>query len=187
MVITSMNESPRHWMKHIAMVPKGFLRYQVLKLLNEKPMSGSELMSEIEKQANGYWRPSPGSIYPLLSWLEDKSYVKEVAEKETGTKRYKLTDEGEAFLEEHIKTREELRKRFSHFGPGPGFMGPMWFEFYPEKAKELRKATKCLAVALWELRDRLRSEYSEKMAEEARKALEEATAKIEELTKKTEE
>ena len=32
----------KHWMKHMAMVPKGFLRYKVLKLLNEKPMSGSE-------------------------------------------------------------------------------------------------------------------------------------------------
>jgi DNA-binding PadR family transcriptional regulator len=39
----------------MAMVPKGFLRYQVLKLLNEKPMSGSELMSEIEKQTEGRW------------------------------------------------------------------------------------------------------------------------------------
>jgi DNA-binding PadR family transcriptional regulator len=123
----------------------------------------------------------------LLSWLEDKSCVKEVAEKETGTKRYTLTDQGKAFLDEHVKTREELRKRFSHFGPGLGFMGPVWFEFYPEKAKELRKATKGLAVALWNLRDRLRSEYSERAAEEARKALEEATSKIEEITKKMKE
>jgi DNA-binding PadR family transcriptional regulator len=179
-----MYGSSKHWMKHMAMVPKGFLRYQVLKLLNERPMSGSELMGEIGKQTNGYWRPSPGSIYPLLSWLQDKDYIKEAVEQEAGTKRYTLTDQGRAFLEEHVKTREELRKRFRHFGPGPGFMGPMWFEFYPEKAKELRKATKGLAIALWNLRDRLRREYSEKVAEEARKALEEATAKIEEITEK---
>lgn len=146
----------------MAMVPKGFLRYEVLKLLNEGPMSGSELMGEIEKQTDGYWRPSPGSIYPLLSWLQDKEYVKEAGEQEAGTKRYTLTDQGKAFLEEHVKKREELRKRFRHFGPGPGFMGPMWFEFYPEKAKELRKATKGIAVALWNLRDKLRRESQRK-------------------------
>jgi len=173
----------KHWMRHTAMVPKGFLRYQVLKLLNEKPMSGSEIMSEIEKQTNGYWKPSPGSIYPLLAWLQDKGYIREAAEQEMGTKRYMLTEEGKAFFEEHVKTREELRKRFQRFGPGPGFMGPMWHEFYPEKAKELRRATRDLAVAVWNLRDKLRREYSEKAVEEARKALEEATKKIEEITK----
>ena len=171
----------------MAMVPKGFLRYQVLKLLNEKPMSGSEIISEIEKQTSGYWKPSPGSIYPLLAWLQDKGYVKEVAEQEAGIKRYMLTEKGKAFLEEHVKTREELRERFKHFGPGPGFMGPMWFEFYPEKAKELRRATKDLAIAVWNLRDGLRQEYSEKAAEEAKKALEEAAKKIEEIAKKLQE
>ena len=168
----------------MAMVPKGFLRYQVLKMLREKPMSGSELMSEIEKQTNGCWKPSPGSIYPLLSWLQDKGYINEAAEQEAGTKRYMLTEQGKAFLEEHVKTREELRKRFRNFGPGPGLMGPMWYEFYPEKAKELRKATRNLAVAVWNLRDSLRRKYSEKAAEEARKALEETTARIEDIIKK---
>jgi len=174
----------KHWMKHMAMVPKGFLRYQVLRLLNEKPMSGSEIMNEIEKQTNGRWKPSPGSIYPLLAWLQDKGFIKEAGEQEAGIKRYILTEQGKTFLEEHDKTREELRKRFKHFGPGPGFMGPMWFEFYPEKAKELRRATKDLAIALWDLRDKMRKEYSEKVAEEAKKALEEAAKKIEDITKK---
>ena len=174
----------KHWMKHTPMVPKGFLRYQTLKQLNEKPMSGSEIISEIEKQTNGSWKPSPGSIYPLLAWLQGKGYIKEAADQEVGIKRYVITEQGKAFLEEHIKMGEELRKRFSHFGPGPGFMGPMWFEFYPEKAVELRKATKDLAISLWSLRDRLRYEYSEKVAEEARKVLEEAAKKIEDITKK---
>jgi len=40
----------QHWMKHTASVPKGFLRYYVLKLLKEKPMSGSEIMVEIERE-----------------------------------------------------------------------------------------------------------------------------------------
>ena len=177
----------KHWMKHTAMVPKGFLRYKVLKMLSEKPMSGSEMMNEIAKQTNGHWRPSPGSIYPLLAWLEDNGYIKEVAEQEAGVKRYSLTDQGRTLLQELDKKREEMRGRFRHFGLGPGLMGPMgpmWFEFYPERPTELRRAMRNLAIALWKLRDSLREEYSEKAAEEARKALEEATAKIEDIMKK---
>jgi len=173
----------RHWVHHTAMVPKGFLRYQVLRLLNEKPMSGSEIMTEIEKQTEGRWRPSAGSIYPLLAWLQDKGYIKE-ADGEAGIKRYALTEQGKAFLEEHVKTQEELRERFRHFGPGPGFMGPPWHEFYPERATELRRATRELAVAVWGLRERLRREYSEEAAEEARKILEEAARRIDEITKR---
>ena len=176
-----------HWMKHMAMVPKGFLRYRVLKMLNEKPMSGSEMISEIEKETDGHWVPSPGSIYPLLAWLQDKGYIKETAEKGAGIKRYTLTDQGKAFLEEHIKTYEELRERFRRFRPGPGFMGPMGFGFYPEEAKELRRTTRKLAVALWNLNDRLKRKYDEKAAEEVTKALEEAANQIEEITKKLKE
>ncbi len=170
----------------MAMAPKGFLRYRVLKLLNEKPLSGSEIMSEIENQTNGHWKPSPGSIYPLLAWLLEKGYIKEAPEQERGMKRYTLTDQGKAFLEEHIKTYEGLRERFRHFRPGPGFMGPMGFGFYPEEAKELRKATRALAIALWNFNDKLRREYDEKVADEAAKALEEAAVTIERITKKIE-
>jgi len=182
----------RHWRRHMAVAPKGFLRYQVLKLLNEKPMSGSEIMSEIEKLTDGHWRPSPGSIYPLLAWLQDKGYIEEAAQQEVGSKRYILTKQGKTFLEEHVRTREELSRRFEPFGPGPGFFGPMWpmrgpiwFELGPEKAKELRRATRDLAIAVWGFHDRLRQEYSEESVEEAKKVLEEATRKIEAITKKT--
>jgi predicted Holliday junction resolvase-like endonuclease len=63
----------------------------------------------------------------------------------------------------------------------------MWFEFYPEKAKELRRATRDLAIAVWNLRDGLRREYSEEVAEEAQKVLEQAAKKIEDITKKLRE
>ena len=166
------------------MVPKGFLRYQVLKLLNEKPMSGSELISEIENQTEGHWKPSPGSIYPLLAWLQDKGYIKEADGQEAGVKRYTLTDPGKAFLQEHVKNREELRKRFRHFGPpGPGFMGPMWFELPPEGSRELLMAAKDTAMALWGFHDKLRRNYSEKALKDVQQVLEETTKKIEDITK----
>jgi len=174
----------RHWMRHTAAVPKGFLRYYVLKLLNEKPMSGSEIISEIEKRTNGCWKPSPGSIYPLMAWLQEEGYIKETAEKEAGIKRYALTDKGKAFLEEHIKKKEELRKRFRFFVPS--FMEPIpppWLGF-PEKAGDLAEARMKLAKAMWDLREKLEESYSEKAVAEVKEALEQATKKIEEITKK---
>ena len=134
----------RHWMKHTAIVPKGFLRYQLLKFLNEKPMSGSEIMSELENQTSGYWKPSPGSIYPLLSWLQDKGYIKEADQKEPGIRRYTLTEQGKGFLGNEAKSREEIDKRLKHFGPTPGFFGPMWFGYDREDAKEFRQSRKGL-------------------------------------------
>lgn len=122
------------------MVPKGFLRHQVLRKLSEKPMAGSEIMNELEKQTSGSWRPSPGSIYPLLAWMLDEGYIEKASEDEVGIKRYTITEKGRTFLDEHIKMSEERNRRFRHFGPGAGFMGPMWFEFYPKKLESYKKS-----------------------------------------------
>lgn len=172
----------KHWMRHTAAVPKGFLRYYVLKLLNEKPMSGSEIMSEIEKRTNGCWKPSPGSIYPLMAWLQEEGYIKEIAEKEAGIKPYILTEKGKAFLEEHIKKKEELRERFRFFMPS--FPELPWRDFCPEKTRDLAEARIKLAKAMWDFRGKLEEAYSESAVAEAKEALEQAAKKIEEITKK---
>lgn len=46
------------------------LKAIVLDLLSESPLRGSEIMSLMEQRTLGRWKPSPGSIYPLLSDLE---------------------------------------------------------------------------------------------------------------------
>ena len=171
----------KHWMRHMASVPKGFLRYYVLRLLNEKPMSGSEIMNEIEKRTDGRWKPSPGSIYPLIAWLQDNGYAKEVSEQEAGIKRYTLTDQGKAFLQEHAKRREELRERFGFFAPP--FPGLLWFNSYPEKTRELVKAGKKLMMAGWNLLDSLREKYSEEAVTQAKEAIEQAAEKLNEIAK----
>lgn len=174
----------RHIMRHTAAVPKGFLRYFVLKLLGKKPMSGSEIISEIEKRTNGCWKPSPGSIYPLMAWLQEEGYIKETTEKEAGIKRYTLTEKGNAFLEEHEKKREELRKRFRFFVPP--FLELPWQDFYPEKTRGIAEARIKLAKAMWNFREKLEEKYSENAVAEAREALEQAAKKIEEITNKLE-
>jgi len=177
----------RHWMRHTAVVPKGFLRYKLLKMLSDKPMSGSEIMSEIEKQTNGYWKPSPGSIYPLLSWLQDQGHIKEATQQEPGIRRYELTEQGKKFLEDEGKTREELDRRLEHFGPTPGLIGPMWFGFDRENAKELRKAARDFGHEMRDFFHELKRQYSKDAAEQAKDALEEAAKKIQDITNKIQE
>ena len=174
-----------HWMKHMAFAPKGFLRHYVLRLLKDKPMSGSEIMNEIDARTDGHWKPSPGSIYPLIAWLQDKGYTKEIPEQEAGIKRYTLTDHGKAFLEEHVKRKEELRKRFGFFMPP--FLGLPWFNSYPKKTRELVEAGKKLMKAGWNLLDSLREKHSEEAIAEAKEIIEEAAKRMDEVAKKLKE
>jgi len=171
----------RHWMRHTAMVPKGFIRYHVLESLSEKPMSGSEIMNEIEKRTDGRWKPSPGSIYPLLSWLQDNNYVKELPAEESGMKRYTLTDKGRALLEEQREIRTKLRKE-AKFMPPP-FLG-LWFRIPAEKAVEMVESMRRLMTDFFELGSALEEKFSERAIEDVRKILNETAEKLEELNRK---
>jgi DNA-binding PadR family transcriptional regulator len=73
----------------------------VLLLLAEEPRNGYALMQEIEDRSEGVWRPSPGSIYPALSQLEDEGLVE--ATKEGSGRVFALTDAGR----EHVESRRE--------------------------------------------------------------------------------
>ncbi|MFQ6033349.1 MAG: PadR family transcriptional regulator [Candidatus Bipolaricaulia bacterium] len=81
---------------------QGFLKFYLLKLLGEstRGMSGYELMRRIEEET-GFWKPSPGSIYPLLAALESAELIEHRAEGEK--KIYSLTERGREAL---AKARE---------------------------------------------------------------------------------
>ena len=170
----------KHLNRHMAFVPKGFIRYYVLRLLSEKPMSGSEIIQHIEEKSGGHWKPSPGSVYPLLAWLQDNKYIKEVPVEEPGIKRYTLTDEGKNFLEEHEKRRSKMEERFESFGHG-SFFEPPWLNA-PEGIKTVVKADIELHHTLWKLRRAVAEEDVEETAARVAEILKETTRKIEELT-----
>jgi DNA-binding PadR family transcriptional regulator len=171
----------RNWMRHTAMVPKGFIRYHVLNALSEKPMSGSELMEQIEQRsASGFWKPSPGSIYPLLSYLQESGYIKELPT-ENGMKRYQLTETGKSLLEE----QKTIMKKFKET---MGFQQSPFSNFLakvpPEKAAKIHDTIRHAGNAMFQLSIALQENFSEKALEEATKAVEEAAEKLEEVTKK---
>ncbi len=175
----------RRWLRHTARVPKGFLRYHVLKLLREKPMSGSEIMETIEKGTDRRWKPSPGSVYPLLAWLQDNGYTKEIPTKESGIKRYTLTEKGEKFFEEQTKLKERLLKRLEFLAP-PFFSGH-WFSAYPEKLRKIREPERRFVRALFNLRRTLEKSLTEQAIKEVGEFLNSTAEKIEEISKRLKE
>ncbi|MDD1723724.1 MAG: PadR family transcriptional regulator [Methanospirillum sp.] len=67
----------------------GGLKILVLYLLSEEPRNGAELIETIEIMSHGHWKPSPGSIYPILSKaVEDNLILKRE------DRRYELTAAG---------------------------------------------------------------------------------------------
>jgi len=82
-------------------------------MIAEQPRHGYELMKAIEDRMSGAYTPSPGVMYPTLSWLEDMGYAV-VDTQDTGRKRYRITEEGQAFL---IANRAAVEALFARIGP----------------------------------------------------------------------
>jgi DNA-binding PadR family transcriptional regulator len=64
------------------------LRLWVLTMLGRSPKNGAEIMDEIEGMTQGWWRPSPGSIYPLLEELTQEGLIR----KREQDGKYELTE-----------------------------------------------------------------------------------------------
>ena len=90
-------------------VPKGMLRHITLNILKREPMSGSELTEQIYEYTD--WRPSPGSMYPLLASLQEEGLIMPYEDEDTTLKRFTLTDEGTRLLEVHKKEDQDYRSR----------------------------------------------------------------------------
>ncbi|GAB6945530.1 PadR family transcriptional regulator [Vulcanisaeta sp. JCM 14467] len=74
------------------------LKYLILYLLSSRgPMTGAQIIDEIERLSMGFWRPSPGSVYPALEELEADGLIK-VAKVEGTKKYYEITESGKAFI-----------------------------------------------------------------------------------------
>lgn len=73
---------------------RGAVRQAVLLLLDEQPMHGYELITELERRSEGRWRPSPGAMYPALSRMEERGLIS--SEEVDGKRRFSLTDDGRA-------------------------------------------------------------------------------------------
>ncbi|MBS1704163.1 MAG: nitroreductase family protein [Armatimonadetes bacterium] len=82
------------------------LQILILTLLDKGPSYGYEIIKSLEELSDGYYAPSPGMIYPALTYLEEIGYADVAME---GTrKRYQITDEGRGHLEENRERADEI-------------------------------------------------------------------------------
>ena len=82
------------------------LKFYILKLLLKGRYTGYGLMKAIEEET-GFWRPSTGSLYPLLSRMREEGLIAEVEGPEG--KRWEITPKGR---ELYNKATEAKRKLF---------------------------------------------------------------------------
>lgn len=86
----------------------GDLRLVILNMLTDKPRHGYEIIKAIEEAVGGVYSPSPGTIYPMLTLLEELGYVT-VTQQPDGTKKlHTLTGQGLSFLDANRPVLEGL-------------------------------------------------------------------------------
>jgi DNA-binding PadR family transcriptional regulator len=113
---------PRGRWRSGRMFEQGDLRYVILRLLEEKPRHGYEIIKALEERFSGAYAPSPGVVYPTLQLLEDQGFARMRPEAE-GKKVYEITDAGRAYLAENrdaVDTIfERIGKLVGHFMDEP--------------------------------------------------------------------
>ena len=77
------------------------LKFLILRLLEEGPKSGYEIVKEVESLLGSSY---PGSVYPLLRWWEERGFVEK-------REKYYLTSKGRKFLEELERRRNDYVER----------------------------------------------------------------------------
>ena len=98
-------------------VGDGELRLIVLALLSEAPRHGYDIIKALEERSSGFYSPSPGVIYPTLTYLEEAGYATSAAE---GNKKvFSITPEGAAHLGENRETVDAILARLEWVGKAP--------------------------------------------------------------------
>jgi DNA-binding PadR family transcriptional regulator len=90
------------------------LQLMLLVLLAERPSHGYELIKALDSRSNGFYSPSPGMVYPALTYLEELGYVSVTLE--GNRKRYELSPEGHAHLEANRERADLILAKLTHFG-----------------------------------------------------------------------
>jgi DNA-binding PadR family transcriptional regulator len=96
------------------MLATGDLRLIALALIAEQPRHGYEIIKLLEDKTAGWYSPSPGIVYPTLTFLEEAGYV--TAQAEGAKKLYTITAEGQAHLAENRDFVDAVLERMSAVG-----------------------------------------------------------------------
>lgn len=90
------------------------LQLLILALLNDKPAHGYEIIKALEERSGGFYTPSPGMVYPALTYLEEVGHVASQAD---GTKKlYEITAPGRAYLEQNREVADRMFRQLAWIG-----------------------------------------------------------------------
>ncbi|MDC7784870.1 PadR family transcriptional regulator [Rhodoplanes sp. TEM] len=96
------------------MLAQGDLRLLALALIAEQPRHGYEIIKVLEEKTAGWYAPSPGVVYPTLTWLEEAGWV--TGETEGSKKLYTITEDGRGALAENKALVEAVLERLAAVG-----------------------------------------------------------------------
>jgi DNA-binding PadR family transcriptional regulator len=92
----------------------GDLQLLVLALLADKPRHGYEIIKALEERSKGFYTPSPGMVYPALTYLEEIGYATVAAD--GARKLYHITASGQAQLDENRGVVDSMFAQFERVG-----------------------------------------------------------------------
>ena len=105
---------PEDWMRARRMLAQGDLRLVALALIAEAPRHGYEIIKLLEEKTADWYSPSPGIVYPTLTFLEEAGYV--TASTEGSKKLYTITEEGSAYLKTNRQIVDAVLDRINALG-----------------------------------------------------------------------
>ena len=131
----------------------GALQLVVLALLEARPAHGYELIKGLEERSGGFYTPSPGVIYPALTYLEEIGHA--AVEAQGNRKLYSLTEAGLAHLNANRAKAEAILEALGRIGGRmdqvrEAFAG--FGDFDPGASDGLHAARHALRGALWRMR-----------------------------------
>jgi DNA-binding PadR family transcriptional regulator len=90
------------------------LQLVILALIAKKPSHGYEIIKELEERSNGFYAPSPGVIYPALTYLEEIGHA--TVTTDASRKLYSPTEAGLVFLRERQHIADTILAQIERAG-----------------------------------------------------------------------
>jgi DNA-binding PadR family transcriptional regulator len=140
----------------------GELQLVLLALLSERSRHGYELIKALEERSGGFYSPSPGMVYPALTWLEEMGYASVTAE--GARKLYSITDSGRSYLAQNQEAAHAMLRQLEYIGRRMGRVR----EIFGGPEEEDEPAGEALGAARRDLRDALREKRGASSTEKER-------------------
>lgn len=134
---------------------KGYMGMALLIMINDKAMTGYDIMRLMGEITEGHWRPTPGGVYPVLKRLECGGLVKGewFSNKGRRRKEYIITEQGRKTLDRVLLKQSEIAFGINRFFesflkdmfsmPNPQVAPPSLFTVLtyeiPDEAEELEE------------------------------------------------